>query len=108
MVNVVGMRLDNVVDLIRGPKGSVVRLDIVPAQAVDMTRSHIVEITRDTVSLEDQAAHGEVINVESETANPIPLGSLTFLLSMLILTPGRRAKRSIAAPHAMSPVKFSV
>ena len=33
MVNVVGMRLDNVVDLIRGPKGSVVRLDVVPAQA---------------------------------------------------------------------------
>ncbi|MEC8901875.1 MAG: carboxy terminal-processing peptidase, partial [Pseudomonadota bacterium] len=63
MVNVVGMRLDNVVDLIRGPKGSVVRLDVVPAQAVDMTRSQIVEITRDTVSLEDQAAHSEVIEV---------------------------------------------
>ncbi|WP_447895543.1 carboxy terminal-processing peptidase [Vreelandella sp. GE22] len=66
MVNVVGMRLDNVVDLIRGPKGSVVRLDVVPAQAVDMTRSQIVEITRDTVSLEDQAAHGEVIEVERD------------------------------------------
>ncbi|RUR57598.1 carboxy terminal-processing peptidase [Vreelandella populi] len=73
MVNVVGMRLDNVVDLIRGPKGSVVRLDIVPAQAVDMTRSHIVEITRDTVSLEDQAAHGEVINVERD-GEPHPIG----------------------------------
>lgn len=66
MVNVVGMRLDNVVDLIRGPKGSVVRLDVVPAQAVDMTRSRIVEITRDTVNLEDQAAHGEVIDISRE------------------------------------------
>lgn len=66
MVNVVGMRLDNVVDLIRGPKDSVVRLDVVPAQAVDMTRSHIVEITRDTVSLEDQAASSEVIEVERD------------------------------------------
>ncbi|CAO1666526.1 Tail-specific protease [Halomonas sp. NYA30] len=64
MVNVVGMRLDNVVDLIRGPKGSIVRLDVVPAQAVDMTRSQIVEITRDTVSLEDQAASSEIIEVE--------------------------------------------
>ncbi|WP_404473899.1 carboxy terminal-processing peptidase [Vreelandella venusta] len=63
MVNVVGMRLDNVVDLIRGPKGSVVRLDVVPAQAVDMTRSQIVEITRDTVSLEDQAANSEIVEV---------------------------------------------
>lgn len=66
MVNVVGMRLDNVVDLIRGAKGSVVRLDVVPAQAVDMTRSRIVEITRDTVNLEDQAAQGEVIEIERD------------------------------------------
>ncbi|SDL84353.1 C-terminal processing peptidase-1. Serine peptidase. MEROPS family S41A [Franzmannia pantelleriensis] len=61
MVNVIGMRLDEVVDLIRGPKGSVVRLDVVPAQAVDMTRSRVVEITRDTVDLEDQAASSEVV-----------------------------------------------
>ncbi|MGM0783490.1 carboxy terminal-processing peptidase [Halomonas faecis] len=66
MINVVGMRLDEVVDLIRGPKGSVVRLDVVPAEAVDMTRSHEVEITRDTVDLEEQAAKGEVIEVERE------------------------------------------
>ena len=66
MVNVVGMRLDNVVDLIRGPKGSIVRLDVVPAQAVDMTRSQTVEITRDTVSLEDQAASSEIIEVERD------------------------------------------
>ncbi|MWJ27698.1 tail-specific protease [Halomonas sp. ZH2S] len=66
MVNVVGMRLDNVVDLIRGPKGSVVRLDVVPAQAVDMTRSQVINITRDTVDLEDQAAQGEVIEIERE------------------------------------------
>ena len=59
-------RLDNVVDLIRGPKGSVLRLDVVPAQAVDMTRSKVVEITRDTVSLEDQAAKGEVIEIERD------------------------------------------
>ncbi|MCH4811128.1 carboxy terminal-processing peptidase [Vreelandella neptunia] len=77
MVNVVGMRLDNVVDLIRGPKGSVVRLDVVPAQAVDMTRSQIVEITRDTVSLEDQAAHGEVIEVERD-GEPHRLGVINI------------------------------
>ncbi|MFG6137631.1 carboxy terminal-processing peptidase [Halomonas sp. B23F22_10] len=66
MVNVVGMRLDDVVDMIRGPKGSVIRLDVVPAQAVDTTRSEVVEITRDTVKLEDQAAQSEVIEVERE------------------------------------------
>lgn len=65
-VNVVGMRLDEVVDLIRGPKGTVVRLEVVPAEAVDMTRSHTVEITRDTVDLEEQAAKGEIVEVERD------------------------------------------
>tara|TARA_R110002012_G_scaffold90299_1_gene220872 strand:- start:171 stop:2279 length:2109 start_codon:yes stop_codon:yes gene_type:complete len=77
MVNVVGMRLDNVVDLIRGPKGSVVRLDVVPAQAVDMTRSQVVEITRDTVSLEDQAASSEIIEVE-RNGEPHRLGVINI------------------------------
>lgn len=69
IVNVVGMRLDEVVDLIRGPKGTVVRLEVVPAEAVDMTRSSTVEITRDTVDLEDQAAKGEIVEVEREDGN---------------------------------------
>ncbi|MDV6319872.1 carboxy terminal-processing peptidase [Chromohalobacter sp. HP20-39] len=63
MINVVGMRLDEVVDLIRGPKGSTVRLEIIPAKAVDVTRTHTVRITRDTVKLEDQAASSEVVTV---------------------------------------------
>ncbi len=66
IVNVVGMRLDEVVDLIRGPKGTVVRLEVVPAEVVDMTRSHEVEITRDTVDLEEQAAKGEIIEINQE------------------------------------------
>ena len=66
IVNVVGMRLDEVVDLIRGPKGTVVRLEVVAAEVVDMTRTHSIEITRDTVDLEDQAAHGEIIEVEHD------------------------------------------
>ncbi|ALM53012.1 carboxy terminal-processing peptidase [Halomonas huangheensis] len=66
IVNVVGMRLDDVVELIRGPKGSVVQLEVVPGEAVDTTRSTVIEITRDTVKLEDQAASSEVIEVERE------------------------------------------
>lgn len=66
MVNVVGMRLDDVVDLIRGPKGSTVRLDIIPAKAVDVTRSHVVKIVRDTVELEDQAASSEVVTLHRD------------------------------------------
>ncbi|MGQ7242672.1 carboxy terminal-processing peptidase [Salinicola sp. V024] len=66
MVNVVGMRLDEVVDLIRGKKGSTVRLDVIPAKAVDVTRTHTVRITRDTVKLEDQAAHSRIEQVKRD------------------------------------------
>ncbi|WIX34884.1 carboxy terminal-processing peptidase [Salinicola sp. JS01] len=66
MVNVVGMRLDQVVELIRGPKGSTVRLDIIPAKAVDVTRTQQVKITRDTVKLEDQAAHSKVEEIQRD------------------------------------------
>ncbi|WP_251978344.1 carboxy terminal-processing peptidase [Salinicola avicenniae] len=66
MTNVVGMRLDEVVDLIRGAKGSTVRLDIIPAKAVDVTRTHVVNIVRDTVKLEDQAAHSRVEEIERD------------------------------------------
>ncbi|WP_158772849.1 carboxy terminal-processing peptidase [Cobetia sp. L2A1] len=64
--NVVGMRLDEVVDLIRGPKGSIVRLEVIPAQSLDVTKTREVDITRDTVKLEDQAANAKVIDVKRE------------------------------------------
>lgn len=62
--DVVGMRLDDVVDQIRGEKGTVVRLNIIPADAVSETSARIVSITRDTVKLEDQVASKEVIELE--------------------------------------------
>ena len=61
--SVVGMRLDDVVNRIRGPKGSTVRLQIMPAHAVDTTQARIVTIRRDKVNLEDQAAHSKIIDV---------------------------------------------
>lgn len=63
MKDVVGLRLDDVVDQIRGEKGTVVRLNVIPAGATGETQSHVVAITRDTVKLEDQSAKKEVIEV---------------------------------------------
>ena len=56
--NVIGWRLDEVVDLIRGPRGSIVRLEV---QAADSTNHRIVEIERNAVQLEDQAASKKLI-----------------------------------------------
>ncbi len=62
MVDVVGWRLDEVVQLIRGKKDTRVRLDIIPAAT--NTGSRIIHITRNKVKLEEQSARSEIIDIE--------------------------------------------
>jgi len=67
MVDVIGWRLDEVVKLIRGPKGSVVRLDVIPASnAPNDQTSKVVAITREAVKLEEQAAKKSVLKLQHE------------------------------------------
>ncbi|PWC12118.1 carboxy terminal-processing peptidase [Brenneria corticis] len=61
MVDVIGWRLDDVVALIKGPKGSRVRLEILPAGKGTKTR--IVTLTRERIRLEDRAVKMSVKNV---------------------------------------------
>lgn len=63
IVDVVGWRLDEVVDLIRGPKNSTVRLEIIQGNDSASGESKIIAITRDEVKLEEQSAQKEVIEV---------------------------------------------
>ncbi len=63
MVDVIGWRIDEVVELIRGAKGSVVRLEIIPSTAENTQETKIVSITRDTVKLEEQAAQKKIIPI---------------------------------------------
>lgn len=63
MTDVVGWRLDEVVDQIRGKKGTVVRLEVLPAKAPADSATKIVTITRDKVKLEEQAAKHDVFEV---------------------------------------------
>ena len=67
--DVVGMRLDDVVTQIRGEKGTVVRLNVIPVDAVTESGATIVSITRDTVKLEDQSAKKEVIELSYNDRN---------------------------------------
>ena len=67
MVDVIGWRLDEVVKLIRGPKGSKVRLEIIPASnAPNDQTSRVVTLTREAVKLEEQAAKKSVLQLEHE------------------------------------------
>src|SRR5690606_23922711 len=67
MVDVVGWRLDEVVKLIRGPKGSTVRLEVIPASnpPSDMTSREVV-LVREAVKLEDQAAKSSVLEFNEQ------------------------------------------
>lgn len=65
MVDVIGWRLDEVVDLIRGPKDSTVKLDIISGSG--QTEKHeTIAIIRDEVKLEDRAAQSESIEIKRE------------------------------------------
>jgi carboxyl-terminal processing protease len=67
MVDVVGWRLDEVVKLIRGPKGTVVRLEVIPASnAPNDQTTKIVPITREAVKLEDQAVKKSILNLKQD------------------------------------------
>jgi len=66
IVDVIGWRLDDVVQLIRGPKDSVVTLEIIPASSLDDTNTKQIEIVRNLVKLEDQAAEKELRNVKRQ------------------------------------------
>ncbi len=65
IVDVIGWRLDDVVDLIRGKKNTVVRLEIIPSTSADTQQTKIIAITRDTVKLEEQAASKKVIELDN-------------------------------------------
>lgn len=62
LVDVIGWRLDEVVDLIRGAKGTTVRLEIIPSDSPDL-KTKVINIVRDEVKLEEQSAKKEIIEV---------------------------------------------
>ncbi|MBN7824386.1 carboxy terminal-processing peptidase [Bowmanella dokdonensis] len=58
-IDVVGWRLDEVVELIKGPKGSIVRLQVIKGSS-DTATPEVVSLTRDKIKLEDRAAKSEI------------------------------------------------
>lgn len=67
MVDVIGLRLDEVVKKIRGPKGSKVELEIIPASNApgDLTTKKVT-LVRDAIKLEDQAAKKSVLTLDHQ------------------------------------------
>lgn len=77
IVDVVGMRLDEVVDLIRGAKGSSMRLDVLPADAGLDGKHKLITLVRDKISLEQQAAKKSIF--------PVKQGNITRQVGVITL-----------------------
>jgi len=65
---VVGTRLDEIVQMIRGAKDSIVRLDILPADAGPDGKHRLISLVRDKISLEKQAAQKTILSVKDGDA----------------------------------------
>lgn len=76
--DVVGWRLDDVVELIKGPKGTTVRLQVLSEDSDDDANIRIVSIIRDIIKLEDRAAKSEVYLENPEVADSKKLGVITI------------------------------
>ncbi|HEX4644923.1 MAG TPA: carboxy terminal-processing peptidase, partial [Verrucomicrobiae bacterium] len=72
-VDVVDMPLTKVVEQIRGPKGTEVRLTVIPADAPDSTRA-VVSLVRDEIKLEDQQAKAKIIEMPNGAGGNLRLG----------------------------------
>ena len=64
LIDVIGWRLDDVVQLIRGPADTIVRLQILPDGSVPGEIENIINLTRDQVKLEESAAKSEIIKTK--------------------------------------------
>ncbi|MFR9718203.1 carboxy terminal-processing peptidase [Aeromonas diversa] len=74
IVDVIGWRLDEVVDLIKGPKGSKVRLEIQRGKGA-AAKTEVIELVRDKVRLEDRAAKSKVVMAEGKKIGVLEIPS---------------------------------
>ena len=75
-VDVIGWRLDDVVQKIRGPGGTLVRLQLLPAGAAPGSAQKVVEFTRNRVSLEAQASH-KAMRTVTRNGRDVKVGIIT-------------------------------
>jgi carboxyl-terminal processing protease len=83
--DVVGVKLDKVVEKIRGKEGTRVRLTVIPIKTTDPSQRDLVELVRAEVQLKEQHAQAELIEIDRGPAPALRLGSIvlpSFYLEM--------------------------
>lgn len=76
--DVIDLRIDKVVEKIRGKKGTKVRLKVIPAEATDPSKQVVIEIVRDEVKLKESEAKAEVIELKNKDNKVEKYGWLTI------------------------------
>ena len=77
-VEVTGMKLRKIVDMIRGKKGTKVRLTIKPAAATDPSERTQIHIIRDVVNLNSARARASIYEVPGANGKTSPIGVITL------------------------------
>jgi len=75
-IEAVGMKLDRLVQMIRGEKGSTVRMRVIPADAIDPATRVVITLVRDEIKLTDQEAKAKIFTVPGKTGKPSRVGVL--------------------------------
>ncbi len=99
-VDCVEMSLNKVVQMIRGPKGTEVRLTVIPV--TDASERRVVTLIRDEIKLDDQAAKAKVIDLPTADGHSFRLGVIdlpTFYVPMDVGAP-RKPDPAGAEPPA--------
>lgn len=100
MIDVIGWRLDDVVQKIRGKKGSTVRLEIIPAESPAGNPPKEIILVRDKVVIEERAAKSDTVEFDHEGRSYI-LGVITIPSFILIWKPSEKETETIKAPPGM-------
>jgi carboxyl-terminal processing protease len=77
-VEIIGMKLRKIVDMIRGQQGTKVHLLVQPADASDPSQRKEIVITRDVVKLNAQRARGAIFQIPGADGKTQPLGVITL------------------------------
>ncbi|MFA5057259.1 MAG: carboxy terminal-processing peptidase, partial [Opitutaceae bacterium] len=77
-IDIIGMKLRKVVDLIRGPKGSKVKLTVIPAGVTDGSARKEITLVRDVVKLNSARARAAIYEVPDPAGATVPIGVITL------------------------------
>lgn len=80
MIDVIGWRLDDIVDLIKGPKGTKVLLEILASKSGDKNR--IIELVREKIHLEEREAKSSIEVIDGKNIGVISIPSFYMNLSI--------------------------